>query len=339
MTAKAATLSMLEAAAPPRAAMLLLWALQSACGAPAGPAAKEPADGEQGYWHAPCPVNELEERLIPVGEVQLHVGCRGSGPTVVFLHGFPEYHYAWDKVMDELAGEYRLIAPDQRGFNLSDKPDAVEAYVLPELAEDILALLPIVSPEPVLLVAHDWGGPVGWTVAHHPEAHLRGIIAANGPHPARFVELLENDPAQQQASSYMDFFRMEGSEDFLTPEVLSEDFADLLSAEDLTKYQAAWSQPGAITGGLNWYRANALTVASIEVVLEPLSPTVQVPAVVMWGLDDDAVLASNAEGLEPWVPELRVETFSGVDHWIEHRIPDEIARVIRELDAETRVVD
>lgn len=315
--------------------LVLACAVLSACSAAEDPGSLDTSEDDEGNWHSSCPVDELEQRLVRVGELQLNVGCRGSGPTVVFLHGFPEYHYAWDKVMDELAGEYRLVAPDQRGFNLSDKPAEVEAYLLPKLAEDILNLLPVMSPEPVILVAHDWGGPVGWTVAHHPEAHLRGIIATNGPHPARFVELIENDPAQQAASSYMDLFRMEGSEAFFTVEALSADFEDFLSDEDLVNYQEAWSQPGAITGGLNWYRANDLSVDSIKEVLAPLSPTVVVPAVVMWGLDDDAVLASNAEGLEPWVPDLRVETYSGVDHWIEHRIPEEIARVIRELDAET----
>jgi pimeloyl-ACP methyl ester carboxylesterase len=281
----------------------------------------------------------MEERRIQVGDIGLNVGCRGDGPTVVFLHGFPEYHFAWNKVMDELASEYRLVAPDQRGYNLSDKPEAVAAYALPLLTQDILTLLPLISPEPVILVAHDWGGPVGWMVAHHSEAHLRGMIATNGPHPARFVDLIENDPDQQAASSYMDFFRMEGSEAFFTIDALSEDFADFLTEEELVNYQAAWSQPGAITGGLNWYRANELTVASMAEIMADVSPTVSVPSVVMWGLDDDAVLASNAEGLEPWVPDLTVETFAGVDHWIEHRIPEEIARVIRELDAKTSTTD
>ena len=284
-------------------------------------------------WTEACPEDHIETRMVDVGAVALHVGCMGEGPVVVLLHGFPEFHYAWRQVMEDLAGEYRLIVPDQRGYNLSDKPEAIEDYALPLLTRDIVELIPRVSDDPVLLVAHDWGGPVGWLTAHHPDAQVRGILATNGPHPARFADLIATDPAQQEASAYMEFFRSPEAEAYLTPERLGRDFFPFLSEEDLAAYTAAWSQPGAITGGLNWYRANSLEPDEIAAVMAEVNPTVPVPATVMWGLDDDAVLASNAEGLEPWVPDLEVETFAGVDHWIEHRIPGEVARGVRELDA------
>jgi pimeloyl-ACP methyl ester carboxylesterase len=290
-----------------------------------------------GAWTDPCPVDRIETRMMDVGAVQLHVGCMGDGPVVVLLHGFPEFHYAWRQVMESLAGDYRLIVPDQRGYNLSDKPEDVEAYALPLLAQDIVELIPRVSDEPVLLVAHDWGGPVGWLTAHHPAARVRGILATNGPHPARFADLIANDPAQQEASAYMAFFRSAEAEAYLTPERLGQDLFPFLSEADLAVYTEAWSQPGAITGGLNWYRANSLEPDDIAAVMAAVNPTVEVPATVMWGLDDDAVLASNAEGLDPWVSDLEVETFPGVDHWIEHRIPDEVARGVRELDARAQL--
>jgi pimeloyl-ACP methyl ester carboxylesterase len=293
----------------------------------------EVTPSDPNVWHEACPVDEREQRFIDVGDVTLNVACRGAGPTVVFLHGFPEFHYSWHKVMDELASEYRLVAPDQRGYNTSDKPEAVEDYELPHLMEDIVKLLPLVSAEPVILVAHDWGGPVGWTVAHHPDGHLRAFLSTNGPHPLRFTWLIENDPAQAEASSYMDFFRLEGSESYFTEQVMAEQFGSFLSEEDLAISMEAWMQPDAIKSGLNWYRANTLTLDSVEAQMAALNPTVTVPTTVMWGLDDEAVLPQNAEGLEPWVDDLKVETFEGVDHWIEHRIPEEIARAIRELDA------
>jgi len=271
--------------------------------------------------------------MIDVGDVTLNVACRGDGPVVVLLHGFPEWSYAWDPVMDELAGEYRLIAPDQRGYNTSDKPEDVEDYELLTLTGDILALLPLVSDDPVLVVAHDWGGPVGWTVAHTPGAHIRGLLAANGPHPARLAELLATDKEQQAASSYMDLFRGESAESILTPEFLATWFTDVLSEEDLALYVEAWSQPGAITGGLNWYRANDLEPASVDAVMADLSETVQVPVLVQWGLADDALLPQNAEELDAFAPDLEVELLDGVDHWIEHRAPEEVARGVRELDA------
>ncbi len=282
-------------------------------------------------WHAPCPRDEREQRMIDVGEVSLNVACRGSGPTVVFLHGFPEWHYSWSAVMDELVDEYRLIAPDQRGYNTSDKPEELEAYELPRLAQDIENLLPLISEDPVILVAHDWGGPVGWLVAHTPDAHLRGFMAANGPHPLRFSELIATDADQQAASSYMELFRSEMAESVMTPEYLAGWFP-FLSEVDLDLYKEAWAQEGAITGGLNWYRANSLEPEATRALMTDLSETIVQPVTVLWGEADTAVLVQNAEGLDPYASDLVVETFPGVDHWIEHRIPEEIARAIRELD-------
>ena len=283
-------------------------------------------------WYEDCPVDEREQRMVDVGEVTLNVACRGSGPTVVFLHGFPEFHYSWNGVMDELVGDYRLIAPDQRGYNLSDKPEEVDAYAIPKLTQDILNLLPLVSRDPVILVAHDWGGPIGWMVAHTEGAHIRAFLAANGPHPLRFSFLIQTDDEQREASSYMNFFRSPGAEDILTADYWASSFSEFLSEEDLVIYREAWSQPGAMAGGLNWYRANGLDYNETQAAMADMLPKVKVPTSVMWGLDDSAVLPSNAEGLDIYVEDLEVETFEGVDHWIEHRIPEEVARVIRALD-------
>jgi len=287
-------------------------------------------------WFEDCSIDEREQRMIDVGDVSLNVACRGAGETtVVFLHGFPEFHYSWDAVMDELVGEYRLIAPDQRGYNTSDKPDSVADYTLDKLTEDVMNLLPLVSETPVILVAHDWGGPVGWTVAHTPDAHISGFMAANGPHPVRFAELIATDADQQDASSYMELFRSEFAESTLTPEFLATQMFNFLSDEELEIYTQAWSQPGAITGGLNWYRANDLAPGSIDDLMVDRLEHIPVPVSVLWGLDDTAVLSQNTEGLEVFAPDLEVETFEDVDHWIEHRIPAQVARGIRELDART----
>lgn len=288
-------------------------------------------------WFEDCPREEREQRHIELSTgATLNVACRGSGDTtVVFLHGFPEWHYSWDAVMDELVDEYRLIAPDQRGYNTSTKFEDLAEYELPRLREDIVELLPRVSEDPVILVAHDWGGPVGWSVAHDPDAHVRGFMAANGPHPQRFADLIANDPDQREASSYMDFFRSEGSEDTLTPDVLSTWFP-FLSDEELVLYKEAWGQPGAVKGGLDWYRANDLSPESMGAAMEGLSPTIDRPVSVLWGLDDDAVLPQNAEGLEIYASDLEVQTFEGVDHWIEHRIPQDVAQAIRELEQRSR---
>lgn len=311
-----------------------LLLLLIACTGPKSDDSAVDTNGEA--WYAPCPLDEAEQRLMPVGDITLNVACRGDGPVVLMLHGFPEFHHAWADVMDRLAEDFRLIAPDQRGYNLSDKPEPVEAYHLPVLAEDMKALIPLVSREPVLVLGHDWGGPVAWMLAHDPEAPVRGVYVANGPHPMRFAQLMETDPEQQSAAGYMDFFRREGAEEALTPEVLAGyGFEDMLSEADLALYMQAWSQPGAVEGGLKWYRANLLTVEASTEAMAGVSATTQVPVRVAWGLEDTSLLPVNAEGLEEWVPDLEVEWVEGADHWIEHRAPEVLAAGVRALQERT----
>jgi len=298
--------------------LILLWA----CSSP------ENEKNVEERLFSNCPIETAEEQLIDVGEVSLNVSCRGQGDTVVFLHGFPEFSYGWDKVMDELASEYRLIAPDQRGYNLSDKPSDISAYEIEYLVADAAALIQEISTEPVVLVAHDWGGPVGWLVAHQYPELLKGFLGANAPHPTIFAQLLESDTEQQEASEYMDWFRQDGVEDILA----GNDYAGMismfegaLSEEDIPRYKEAWAQEDAITGGLNWYRANIIDEQWVEPV------TVEVPTIVMWGLSDTALLPQNIDGLEEYVPQLNIQTYPDVDHWINHRIPEEIASSVRTL--------
>jgi epoxide hydrolase 4 len=281
-----------------------------------------------------CPVDEARMFDVQLDEVRLNVACRGAGSTtIVFLHGFPEFWYEWDKVMNELAGEYRLIAPDQRGYNLSEKPEEIESYQFEHLIGDIGQLIPKVSSEPVILVAHDWGGPVGWAVASRYPQYVRGFLGANAPHPNRFAELLRTSEEQQEASSYVDWFvteecasQMEAN-DF---SVLVSFFNGVLTSDDIPVYKAAWGQKGALDGGLNWYRANNFSQLDNEVY------SVSIPTMVLWGLDDQALTVPNSEGLEAYVDDLQIFTYENVDHWISHHIPEIIANKLRELDQQTR---
>lgn len=287
-------------------------------------------------WLEDCPADTFETRRVELEGVSLSVVCRGSGPTVLLLHGFPEFSLSWSEVMDALAGEFRLIAPDQRGYNTSDKPEAVEDYVLGLLVEDMVQLIDHVSDDPVLVVGHDWGGPVAWGLAHHQTANVRGMLSTNGPHPVRIAHLLATDEAQQEASSYFETFRSDNAERFITPRTIEAFFDGAISEDLLPAYREAWAQPGAITGGLNWYRANAFDVMSMTEVSPALSETIAVPVAVLWGLADTALLPQNAEGLDVFAGDITVRTLEGVDHWIEHRAPEEVAAEVRALDERTR---
>jgi pimeloyl-ACP methyl ester carboxylesterase len=280
---------------------------------------------EDEQWLCDCNASEPEFHMVDVGAINMHVACQGAGPTIILLHGFPEFWYSWQKVMNELAADFRLIVPDQRGYNLSDKPGAVSDYVIDSLLTDIGALIDRVSTEPVVIVGHDWGGPVAWETAHAFREKVRLMISANGPHPNVFGNLLAGDSEQQEASSYMSWFAATGTENLLMANdfaILASFFDGILTANELEVYKEAWGQENAIWGGLNWYRAASFDSAATQV-------TIDVPTLVLWGLDDTALLPQNLDGLDEYVPDLEIITYEEVSHWIEHEIPLEISQEIR----------
>jgi pimeloyl-ACP methyl ester carboxylesterase len=260
---------------------------------------------------------------------------------MLFLHGFPEYWAMWRPMLEHFGARgYCAVAPDLRGYNLSDKPPAVDAYKAKHLMADVLALAAHYTKDKFVLVAHDWGGAVAWGVAIAYPQRLAKLVMVNSPHPYLFWRELCNNPAQQRASEYMRFFRLPKAE-----RVLSENgYARLLgSFSDLDEgaRQAlieAWSQPGALTGGLNYYRASPMYPPSAEdpgakkLQLKPEDFVVKVPTLVIWGERDTALLPGCLEGLEQVVPGVRVVRVPDATHWVAR---ERTALVIREIEAFT----
>jgi len=292
----------------------------------------DPADDDDSVsddpWADGCDADEAEFRMIDVGEVELHVACRGSGPTIVLLHGFPEFWFGWDHVMDELSADFRVIAPDQRGYNLSDKPFEVEAYALDHLVADVEGLIDAVGGDPVTLVGHDWGGGVAWANAGQPGDRIERLVIMNAPHMNTFADLLANDPDQQAGFSYLSFFVTPGSEDTLMANdfaLLANTMGEAITADELVLYKEAWGQDRAVESGLNWYRANFTDgLPNIDREL-----TVSIPTLVMWGMDDTALLPQNLDGLPEYVSDLTIEEVEGATHWIAHEVPGRVAESIR----------
>ena len=287
------------------------------------------AAGSQ-VWSEDCPMDAPEFRPIDVGEVTLNVACQGSGPTLLFLHGFPEVWYGWHQVMAKLSTKYRLIVPDQRGVNVSDKPAGIEKYQVPHLVDDIAGLITAVSDGPVTVVGHDWGGVVAWAIASMKPELVERLVILNAPHPNVFAREYAENPDQRDASFYIELLVNEDSESFLEADdyaFLKGAFGGSVSDDDLVHYVTAWSQPGALTGMVNWYRAN---MGRKGPILTEEEAEVSVPTLVLWGLADTALLPGNLRGLDAYVPDLTVKTYEGVSHWIAHEIPDTIAA---EIDA------
>src|SRR5437879_1648924 len=201
----------------------------------------------------------IRHEFAEVNGVRLHYASAGAGKLILFLHGFPEFWYAWKNQLAHFGRDFFAVAPDQRGYNLSSKPAEVRSYEVKFLVEDVRALARHLGHERFILVGHDWGGVVAWAFAAQYPQNLEKLVIINAPHPAIFARLLRENPVQQQASRYMLMFRSPQAEQILSAnnycfliEVLRRDLGARFTAADRAAYLAAWSQPGALTGGLNW---------------------------------------------------------------------------------------
>jgi pimeloyl-ACP methyl ester carboxylesterase len=293
-----------------------------------------------------------KDQYVQVNGLRMHCVTAGKGRLVLFLHGFPEFWYEWKNQLAEFGKDHLAVAPDMRGYNLSDKPNSEEQYRMSYLVDDVLSLADHFSHgKKFVLVAHDWGGAVAWSFAiAHPE-RLEKLVIVNAPHPGVFTRLLTSDPKQQQASQYMLMFRSAQAEQMLS----ANNYAGLVNAvlgpglktgvftaEDQEAYIKAWSQPGALTGGLNYYRANRVGppptqagegngASTGNVALDPATLTVKVPTLVIWGEKDTALLTGNLDGLEQFVPQLTVKRVPEGTHWVIHEKPEEVNGYIREF--------
>src|SRR5580698_5706101 len=287
---------------------------------------------------------KLKHDYAEVNGVRLHYVSAGKGPLIIFLHGFPEFWYEWKDQLPEFAKDHRAVAPDMRGYNLSEKPAGVEHYQMKELVEDVRALAEHLGYKKLVLVAHDWGGGVAWSFAiAHPE-YLEKLIIINCPHPAILARELAENPAQQKASQYMLLFRSPQAEQtlaannyaFLVNGILGDGLkTGAFTEADKQAYIAAWSQPGALTGGLNYYRAANLGPPSPDAPAGPpadlTNMVVKVPTLVIWGEKDTALLPGNLDGMDKFVPDLTVKRIPDGSHWVIHEKPALVNGYIREF--------
>lgn len=268
-----------------------------------------------------------------------HWGDAGL-PRLLLLHGFPEYGGAWEDFAPLVSDRFHCMAPDQRGYGGSYAPEEVGQYTLSRLVADMAAL--IGDDGPVTVFGHDWGASVAYGLAMQHPALVDRLIIANGVHPLPFQRALAAGGAQTEASQYIDRLRGPKSEDVLA----ADDFArllDLFSAKMDTSwltgarreaYKAAWRRSG-LRGMINWYRASPLVVAEpgrpIEMPALPVERMrITCPHLLIWGMDDTALLPVATEGLEAFAPDLTRVEVDGADHWILHQKPEDVARIVRD---------
>jgi epoxide hydrolase 4 len=263
----------------------------------------------------------------------LHYVEAGDGPLVVLLHGFPEFWFGWRLQIAPLAAAgFRVVAPDMRGYNLSSRPAGVAAYDINRLAADVRGLVKNLGAEPALLVGHDWGGSVAWATAmNHPEVVDR-LAILNAAHPRRLSQGLHH-PGQLRKSWYFFFFDLPDLPESVVHADHWKFFRHFLrdahpayTPEEIERYVEAWSQPGAATGMINYYRSSVRqSQKRAEAQLRPISA----PTLVIWGERDRYLGPDLAEPDHDDVPNLdRVERLSDASHWVHHDEPQRVNQLL-----------
>ena len=286
------------------------------------------------------------------------LSCRAAGepgrPVLLFLHGFPEGAFVWDALLEHFAqpqnGGYRCVAPNLRGFEQSSAPQEVAAYRPKHLVQDIAALVAIETrgAAPLAcLVAHDWGGAVAWNFANQHPHLARKLAIINSPHPGTFLRELKNNPAQQQASAYMNFLIREDAETllaendyqrlwgFLANPTAGSPPPSWLTEAVKAQYRSVWDR--GLRGGCNYYRSSPLrpprpqdpAAAAVDLPLSML--TVSLPTLVVWGLNDTALPPELIQGLDAFVPNLTLHRVPDATHWIIHERPDLVTRFLQDF--------
>lgn len=276
---------------------------------------------------------------------RLHYASAGAAgkPLLLLVHGFPEFWYEWQAQLAEFGADHFAVAPDLRGFNLSDMPAALADYKARHIVDDLRLLAAHLGYDRFVLIAHDWGGAIAWNLAIALPQLLRQLIIINSPHPYLFMQALATDPQQKAASEYMNWLRAEGSEtalakdDFALMEGLfngmGQPAATWFAAEVRARYHECWAR--GLRGGVNYYRASPLHpptdghAGPLNLNLNPADFRVTVPTRVIWGERDIALPASLLDGLEQLVPDLRIERIPEGSHWVIHEQPQRINRLIR----------
>ncbi|MBL8795527.1 MAG: alpha/beta fold hydrolase, partial [Planctomycetia bacterium] len=269
----------------------------------------------------------LAHREATVNGVRLHYVEAGRGPLVVLLHGFPECWHCWRRQLPALVESgFHVLAPDLRGYNLSEKPPGVASYHLELLCQDVVGMIRHAGEERAVVVGHDWGGAVAWeTALRHPEA-VEKLVILNAPHPEAFLRELRTF-AQLRRSWYMFVFQLPWLPEWA---IARRNFAsfdrlfradparrDAYTGEDIQLLKAAMAQPGALTAAINYYRAAFRSLPTRQA----RNPRTEVPTLLIWGLRDRYLGPRLTEGLEPWVPNLRIERLPDASHWVQNDAP------------------
>jgi epoxide hydrolase 4 len=279
-------------------------------------------------------INPPETLFFQNGAIKLHAVAAGpqGGAVVVLLHGFPEFWRGWHRQIEPLAAAgFRVIVPDQRGYNLSSKPPGVASYALPHLVSDVMAIADQLGRDKIFLAGHDWGAAVAWSAALLHPSRIAKLAVLNVPHPSVMRRYLSSNRRQLRRSWYMFFFQLPwlpeallraGNFDLGTSALVRSSRPGTFSEEDLAQYRAAWSQPGALTAMIHWYRALFRYRTRLA------DRIVHVPTRILWGERDAFLLPEMAQASLRYCPNAELFTFADSTHWLQHEQPARVSELL-----------
>ena len=294
-----------------------------------------------------------QKRVTLANGIELDVVDDGprDAPVLIFLHGFPESHRTWRHQIAHFSGAFRCVAPDQRGYRGSSKPQDVAEYTPDKLIGDVFLLADALGIEKFTIVGHDWGGAIAWGVAIMGQhARVTRAIIANAPHPVTFQRLLHTNPQQREASQYINAFRDTGNDDLVREHGLAAllmkairwDRPTAMEEEERDALMRDWQNVDAAFGMLNYYRASPISVPPMDAPFElpadyvaPPLPRLTIPTLVIWAMDDLALPAENLAGLDELIDPLEVVEVEGCGHFVPWEAPAKVNDAMGKFLAKT----
>jgi pimeloyl-ACP methyl ester carboxylesterase len=259
--------------------------------------------------------------------IRLHYVTAGQGPLVLLLHGFPEFWYSWRAQLRALAPHFHVVAPDLRGYNLSEKPE--RGYDVATLCGDVRGLIEALGEREAAIIGHDWGGAIAWVFAIREPDYTSRLAVLNAPHPAAMLRELRH-PRQMARSAFIAFFQLRGLAEYT---MMRDDYAAIwrtfraadrprawLTDADIQRYVEAIARPGALAAALEYYRQ---MLPGGPAAVSPMR-VITAPTLLLWGELDPYLGPELADGLDPWVRDLTVQRFPTAGHWLNQQEPERV---------------
>ncbi len=275
-------------------------------------------------------VDSLTHGSAYVNGVRLHYVAQGEGKLVILLHGFPEFWYSWRHQIPALAQHFKVVAPDMRGYNESEKPAGVANYHIDRLTADVMSLIRAFGEERAIIIGHDWGGGVAWAFgANYPQATER-LVVLNCPHPAAFQKQLKANRSQLRRSWYIFYFQIPWLPElglrlfrfrfvertFRGMAIRKEAFPDA----ELHKYTEALAKPGTARAAINYYRAafrHRLKNGELELA------QITCPTLLIWGEDDSALGKELTYDMDEYFTDsFEIKYIPQCSHWVQQEQPE-----------------